>query len=169
MPATLLIDKIKDTENICSWNKTLLKSQVLKRINDTVGISYQVNWINKSAFTYKVIPKVTTDATGGLVSSRDFVYLFKTGYDGDSWVMAGKSIEYKYASLGKGIVRADNGPGLQMVTPCQVWIRIWVFVTWFIERRVIGASWFGSWIVSTMEWFGRGFWTLLCLLLRHPM
>jgi len=41
LPPSLLIDKIKDTDNVCSWNKTLLKSQVLKRINDSVGISYQ--------------------------------------------------------------------------------------------------------------------------------
>ena len=43
IPANLLIEKIKDTDNICSWNKTLLKSQVLKKINDNVGITYQVN------------------------------------------------------------------------------------------------------------------------------
>ena len=56
-----------------------------------------------------------------MVSSRDFVYLFKTGYyDGDSWVMGGKSVEYKDAPKGSGIVRAVNGPGVQMVTPCQV-------------------------------------------------
>ena len=54
------------------------------------------------------------------MSSRDFVYLFKTAYDGDSWVMGGKSVEYEDAPKERGIVRAVNGPGLQMVTPCQV-------------------------------------------------
>ena len=119
MPASLLIDKIKDTDNICSWNKTLLKSQVLKRLNDSVGISYQVNNRIVSSCIENGL-QVTTDAAGGMVSSRDFVYLFMTGYDGDSWVMGGKSVEYKDAPKGSGIVRAVNGPGVQMVTPCQV-------------------------------------------------
>ena len=43
IPAKLLIEKIKDSDSITSWNKTLLKSETLKKINDTVGITYQVN------------------------------------------------------------------------------------------------------------------------------
>ena len=43
MPAKLLIKHISDTDNICSWNKTLKRSEVLRRISDTVGISYQVS------------------------------------------------------------------------------------------------------------------------------
>jgi len=120
MPASLLIDKIKDTDNVCSWNKTLLKSQVLKRMNDSIGISYQV----------------TTDAAGGMVSSRDFVYLFKTGYDGDSWVMGGKSVDYKDAPKGSGIVRAVNGPGVQMVTPCQE--SDWCELIWLMDCQYNG-------------------------------
>lgn len=42
IPAKILIEKIKDTDAITSWNKTLLKSEVLKRISDSVGITYQV-------------------------------------------------------------------------------------------------------------------------------
>ena len=45
MPAKLLIKHISDTDNICSWNKTLKRSEVLRRINDSVGISYQVSFI----------------------------------------------------------------------------------------------------------------------------
>ena len=39
-PAKLLIKHISDTDNICSWNKTLKRSEVLRRISDTVSISY---------------------------------------------------------------------------------------------------------------------------------
>ena len=64
--------------------------------------------------------KVTTDAAGGMVSSRDFVYLYKIGQEGDSWVMGGESVDYKEAPSSNKIVRAVNGPGLQMVTPSEV-------------------------------------------------
>ena len=51
------------------------------------------------------------------MSARDFVYLFKVGYEGESWVVGGRSVEYSEAPSNSGIVRAINGPGLQMVTP----------------------------------------------------
>ena len=54
------------------------------------------------------------------MSSRDFVYLYKIGQEGDSWVMGGESVEYSEAPTSNKIVRAVNGPGLQMVTPSEV-------------------------------------------------
>ena len=69
---------------------------------------------------YVCMLQVTTDAAGGMVSSRDFVYLLKIGEEGSSWVMGGKSTEYSEAPARSGIVRAVNGPGLMMVTPEQV-------------------------------------------------
>ena len=61
--------------------------------------------------------KVTTDGGGGVVSARDFVFASKKGYQGDTFVMGGKSVEYKEAPSSGKIVRAVNGPGCQMVTP----------------------------------------------------
>ena len=52
-----------------------------------------------------------------MVSARDFIYLYKIAYEGQSWVMGGRSVEYSEAPPTNGIVRAINGPGLQMVTP----------------------------------------------------
>jgi len=115
IPAKLLIQKIKDSDSITSWNKTLLKSETLKRISDTVGITYQM----------------TTDAAGGMVSSRDFVYLYKIGQEGDSWVMGGESVDYKEAPSSNKIVRAVNGPGLQMVTPTEE--SDWCEVIWLMD------------------------------------
>ena len=60
------------------------------------------------------------DAAGGLVSSRDFVYLYMIGSEGAAWVMAGQSVDCEDAPSSGSFVRADNGPGLQMVTPCEV-------------------------------------------------
>ena len=48
IPARILIEKIKDSNNITSWNKTLLRSEILKTINDTVGITYQVDILLES-------------------------------------------------------------------------------------------------------------------------
>ena len=48
LPAKLLIESIEDTDNICSWNKTLTSSKVLKKLNDKVGITHQVNMLTVS-------------------------------------------------------------------------------------------------------------------------
>ena len=60
---------------------------------------------------------MTSDGGGGLVSARDFVYVSKKGYDGLTFVMGGRSVEYREAPAQGKIVRAYNGPGCQMVTP----------------------------------------------------
>lgn len=51
------------------------------------------------------------------MSARDFVYVSKKGYDGQTFAMGGKSVEYKDAPAQGKIVRAHNGPGCQMVKP----------------------------------------------------
>ena len=60
---------------------------------------------------------MTSDGGGGLVSARDFVYVSKKGYDGLTFVIGGRSVEYREAPVQGKIVRAHNGPGCQMVTP----------------------------------------------------
>ena len=42
MPARLLVENIMDTDRVTSWNTTLTEARVLKKISDTVAISYQV-------------------------------------------------------------------------------------------------------------------------------
>merc|ERR1711970_799256 len=80
-PPALLIEAMRDTDKVVDWNKTLLQSKLLKRINDDFSITYQV----------------TSDGGGGMVSSRDFVYCAKTGFKGDVFVMGGRSVDYKDA------------------------------------------------------------------------
>jgi len=101
IPPKLLIAALTDTDNVTSWNFTLTEARTLKRISDTVAISYQV----------------TSDGGGGLVSARDFIYVSMQGYDGRTFVMGGCSVEYKDGPSGGKIVRAVNGPGCQMVIP----------------------------------------------------
>merc|ERR1711874_770583 len=81
MPAKLLIEAISNTDKVCEWNKTLTEARVLKTINKDCVISYQV----------------TSDGGGGMVSARDFVYVSKKGYDGDTFVMGGQSVEFQDA------------------------------------------------------------------------
>jgi len=100
-PPALLIAAMRDTDKVTEWNKTLLQSKLLHRINDDFSITYQV----------------TSDGGGGMVSSRDFVYAAKTGYKGDVFVMGGRSVDYKDAPSSSKIVRAINGPGCQMILP----------------------------------------------------
>merc|ERR1711990_245287 len=100
-PPALLIAAMRDTDKVTDWNKTLLESKMLKKINDDFSITYQV----------------TSDGGGGMVSSRDFVYCAKVGFKGDVFVMGGCSVDYKDAPSSSKIVRAFNGPGCQMISP----------------------------------------------------
>ena len=75
---------------------------VLKKLTDDIAISYQI----------------TTDAAGGMVSARDFIYLSQVGYEGEQLIMGGKSVEFENGPRSSKIVRAISGPGFQMVTPC---------------------------------------------------
>lgn len=99
MPAKLLIEAIGDTDHVTDWNKTLTEAKVLKTLNKDCAISYQV----------------TSEGGGGMVSARDFVYVSKKGYNGNVFVMGGKSVDFKDAPNSNKIVRAINGPGCQMV------------------------------------------------------
>ena len=53
-----------------------------------------------------------------MVSARDFIYLSQTGYEGEEFIIGGKSVEFKDGPKSGRIVRAINGPGCQMVRPC---------------------------------------------------
>jgi len=101
IPPKLLSDAMSDTDNVTSWNKTLTEARVLKKLSDSCAISYQV----------------TSEGGGGMVSARDFVYASKKGYEGEIFVMGGKSVEFKDAPTSSKIVRAVNGAGCQVVTP----------------------------------------------------
>ncbi|XP_023321325.1 steroidogenic acute regulatory protein-like [Eurytemora carolleeae] len=104
MPRKLLEEALSDTDNVKSWNNTLTEAKLLKKLNDTCAISYQI----------------TTEAAGGMVSARDFVYGSKIGRTAnDAFVMGGKSVDYPDAPKNSKIVRAVNGPGCQIVYPVE--------------------------------------------------
>merc|ERR1711915_865014 len=71
IPPKLLIEALTDTDKVTTWNLTLTEAKTLKKISNTVSISYQV----------------TSDGGGGLVSARDFIYVSMQGYDGRTFVM----------------------------------------------------------------------------------
>ena len=101
MPAKLLVDAIRDTDMITTWNYTLTDVRFLKKLTDDVSISYQI------------IP----DAAGGMVSARDFIYLSQVGFEGEQFIMGGKSVEFENGPKSSKNVRAIKGHGCQMVTP----------------------------------------------------
>jgi len=102
IPPKLLIEAISDTDHVTEWNKTLTEAKVLKKLNDECAISYQV----------------TSDGGGGMVSARDFVYASKKTNQGEVFIMGGRSVDFKDAPSSNKIVRAVNGPGCQMISPC---------------------------------------------------
>jgi len=130
IPPKLLIEALTDTDKVTTWNLTLTEAKTLKKISNTVSISYQV----------------TSDGGGGLVSARDFIYVSMQGYDGRTFVMGGCSVDFKDGPVSKGIVRAVNGPGCQMVIPasdrntCQlVWLMDCDYKGW-IPQSVLDVA-----------------------------
>jgi len=97
--AKKLSQKLADTRDLTTWNKTLVKHQQIKKVNDQVNVTYQVT------------------AGQGPVSSRDFVLVFKSEWRGDVFVQAGRSVEWPNAPTSKGAVRAENGPTGTVVKP----------------------------------------------------
>ena len=45
IPPKLLIAALTDTDKVTSWNHTLTEARTLKKISDTVSISYQVVYL----------------------------------------------------------------------------------------------------------------------------
>ena len=41
--------------------------------------------------------QVTSEGGGGMVSARDFVYVSRKGWEGETFVMGGRSVEYESA------------------------------------------------------------------------
>ena len=100
MPGKTVIDTIRNAEKLIPRIYTNTEARVLKKLSDDVAISYQI----------------TTDAAGGMVSAREFIFWSQEGDEGEQFIMGGKSVEFE-----KGLMsskRAINGPGWQMVTPC---------------------------------------------------
>ena len=71
------------------------------------------------------------------MSARDFIYLSQTGYEGDEFIMGGKSVEFKDGPKSGRIVRAINGPGCQMVRPCPEDPNSCIFV-WLMDCEYKG-------------------------------
>ena len=63
-----------------------------QRLSDKVAISYQVT---------------AEGGPGGVVSARDFIFIFKNEYNGDAYVQGGCSVDFPGPKSSK-IVRWDN-------------------------------------------------------------
>ena len=102
IPGKIVVDTIRDADKLIPRIYTNTEARVLKKLSDDVAISYQI----------------TTDAAGGMVSAREFIFLSQEGDKGDQFIMGGKSVEFENGLMSSENMRAINGPGWQMVTPC---------------------------------------------------
>jgi len=100
--AKKLADRLANTHDITTWNKTLLKHEIIKKVNDEVTVTYQVT---------------AGGGPGDIVSSRDFVLVFKSAYKGDVYVQAGRSVDMPGAPTTPKAVRAENGLTGTVVKP----------------------------------------------------
>jgi len=100
--AEKLINKLKDSSDLTSWNKTLTKHEIIRNVTDEVTISYQVT---------------AAGGPGDIVSARDFILIFKLGFKDDIFVQAGCSIDYPDGPKNSKVVRAWNGPTGTVVKP----------------------------------------------------
>jgi len=99
-PPEKLIKGLESCKDLTSWNNTLTKHEILKEFPNNVRISYQI----------------TTEAAGGMVSARDFIFIYKNDRRNNVWMEGGCSVDYP-GPKDKKIVRAWNYPGGQFVRP----------------------------------------------------
>ena len=101
-PPEKLINGLESTKDLTSWNHTLTKHEIIKELPNNVRISYQI----------------TTEAAGGMVSARDFIFIYKNGRRDGTWMEGGCSVDYP-GPKDKKIVRAWNYPGGQFIRPAS--------------------------------------------------
>ena len=100
-PPEKLIRALETSHDITTWNKSLAKHEVIKEFPNGVKISYQVT---------------PESGPGGVVSSRDFILVYKQCRKGKEWMEGGCSVDYPGPKSSK-FVRAWNGPTGQYVRP----------------------------------------------------
>ena len=102
IPANKLIKALEACEDLSTWQKTLAKHEILKKIpNSKAVISYQVT---------------TPNGPGDIVAARDFIVIYKMETRNGEWLQAGTSVDYPGPKSSK-IVRAWNYPGGTFIRP----------------------------------------------------
>ena len=102
-PPEKLIRALENSQDLTTWNKSLAKHEVIKEFPNGVKISYQVT---------------PESGPGGVVSSRDFILVYKQCRKGNEWMEGGCSVDYPGPKSSK-FVRAWNGPTGQFVRPLR--------------------------------------------------
>ena len=102
-PPEKLIGALENSHDLTTWNKSLVKHEIIKEFPNGVKVSYQVT---------------PESGPGGVISSRDFILVVKQGRKGNEWMEGGCSVDYPGPENTK-FVRAWNGPTGQFVRPLQ--------------------------------------------------
>jgi len=101
--AEKLSNKFRDTSDICEWNTTLTKHEILKQVSKDVKIAYQVTMAG---------------GPGGMVAARDMVFGCKTATKEGCDLVCGQSVDFDNAPpVAPKAVRAFNGPSGTAVKP----------------------------------------------------
>ena len=74
----------------------------MQKVNDEVTVTYQVT---------------AGGGPGDIVSSRDFVLVYKSAYKNNVYVQAGRSVDMPGAPTTPKAVRAENGPTGTVIKP----------------------------------------------------
>jgi len=93
--AEKLSNKFRDTSDICEWNTTLTKHEILKHINKDVMVSYLVTM------------------AGGprdMVAARDIIMGGKSAFKNDAFLTCGQSVDFPNSPTTPRAVRAFSGP-----------------------------------------------------------
>ena len=98
-----MIRALENSHDLTTWNKSLVKHEIIKEFANGVKVSYQVT---------------PESGPGGVISSRDFILVVKQGRKGNEWMEGGCSVDYPGPENTK-FVRAWNGPTGQFVRPLQ--------------------------------------------------
>jgi len=93
--AEKLSNKFRDTSDICEWNTTLTKHEILKNVTKNVKIAYQVTMAG---------------GPGDMVAARDMVFGIKIDRKGDSDLVCGQTVPFPNAPVSPRAVRDFNGP-----------------------------------------------------------
>ena len=95
--AKTLVDKwIKSGDDFCSWNKTLLEFKILKKISDSVALTYQVR------------PTVNCHVPGQIQTEEVYHSVYFSGYNG-RWAWGYCRVQRFRAGLKRNLERRHLG------------------------------------------------------------
>ncbi|XP_065336283.1 steroidogenic acute regulatory protein-like [Cloeon dipterum] len=102
-PRKLLEELFHKIEQVPNWNPTIVKSEIIQKIDEHTDITYQA----------------TSKIAAGIISSRDFVVLRQWAEKEGHFIAAARSTSNNFKPEQDGIIRAHSGPGCWLISPIE--------------------------------------------------